>query len=72
MPPAVRDSCARIGAAMVHARQPWWVIGSAAVALHGADAGAIGDVDRTDGASQPVAPVTRVKIGAIRAAALSG
>lgn len=30
---------------MVPARQDWWIIASAAVALHGADPGAIGDVD---------------------------
>ena len=30
---------------MQDAAEPWWVIGSAAVALHGADAGPIGDVD---------------------------
>ncbi|MCP3734563.1 hypothetical protein M9979_06705 [Sphingomonas sp. RP10(2022)] len=27
------------------AREPWWIIGSAAVALHGADAGHVHDVD---------------------------
>lgn len=30
---------------MLAARDPWWVIASAAVALHGADPGHIGDVD---------------------------
>lgn len=30
---------------MAPARDPWWIIGSAAVALHGADAGSIDDID---------------------------
>jgi hypothetical protein len=30
---------------MVSAHDPWWIIASAAVALHGADAGPVGDVD---------------------------
>lgn len=32
-------------AAAAHACDPWWVIGSAAVALHGADPGHVADVD---------------------------
>jgi hypothetical protein len=31
--------------AVARARQPWWIIGSAAVALHGRDLSDIGDVD---------------------------
>lgn len=31
--------------ALEHARDPWWIIGSAAVALHGANPGEIADVD---------------------------
>ena len=38
---ALRD----VSGALAPARDPWWVIGSAAVALHGADAGEVGDVD---------------------------
>ncbi len=34
-----------VAAVMDGARNPWWVIGSAAVALHGADAGPVADVD---------------------------
>lgn len=34
-----------IGAIMTAANDPWWIIASAAVALHGADPGPIGDVD---------------------------
>lgn len=34
-----------VSAAMCDARDPWWVIASAAVALHGADAGRVADVD---------------------------
>ncbi len=30
---------------MVEARDPWWIIASAAVALHGADPGHVADVD---------------------------
>lgn len=30
---------------MAAAREPWWIIGSAAVALHGGDPGGIADVD---------------------------
>jgi hypothetical protein len=42
------DLAATIGAAgnlMKAAHDPWWIISSAAVALHGADAGNVGDVD---------------------------
>lgn len=31
--------------AMRHAEDPWWIIGSAAVALHGSDPGSIADID---------------------------
>ena len=34
-----------VAAAMAVARDPWWVITSAAVALHGADPGPVADVD---------------------------
>lgn len=34
-----------IGTVMILANDPWWIIGSAAVALHGADAGRVADVD---------------------------
>jgi hypothetical protein len=36
---------ATAAAAVRHARDPWWVIGSAAVALHGADPGHVADID---------------------------
>ena len=36
---------ARVAAEMAAAREPWWVIGSAALALHGVDPGEIADVD---------------------------
>jgi hypothetical protein len=36
----------RFLAALLHgAEQPWWIIGSAAVALHGGQAGAVRDID---------------------------
>lgn len=31
--------------ALASARHPWWILGSAAVLLHGADPGRVGDVD---------------------------
>ena len=34
-----------VGNLMVEARDPWWIIASAAVALHGADPGHVADVD---------------------------
>lgn len=34
-----------IGTVMEQARDPWWIIASAAVALHGVDAGRVADVD---------------------------
>ena len=38
---ALRDAAE----ALAPASDPWWIIGSAAVALHGADAGTIADID---------------------------
>ena len=43
--PALVMTCARLSTAMASARNRWWIIGSAAVALHGADAGEVRDVD---------------------------
>lgn len=34
-----------IGTIIDQARDPWWIIASAAVALHGADPGGVADVD---------------------------
>jgi hypothetical protein len=42
--PALHETLAMVAAAMARAAQPWWIIGSAAVALHGADV-TVGDVD---------------------------
>lgn len=52
---ALAATLGAVGAAMADARAPWWIIGSAAVALHGAvadragatggDPGPVGDVD---------------------------
>jgi hypothetical protein len=42
--PALRETLAMVAAAMARARQLWWIIGSAAVALHGADV-CVADVD---------------------------
>lgn len=43
--PALSASLNAIGSVMVGAHDPWWIIASAAVALHGADAGHVADVD---------------------------
>lgn len=43
--PALSASVRAVGALMAAARDPWWIISSAAVALHGADAGEVADVD---------------------------
>ena len=39
------ETLAMVALAMRAARSPWWVIGSAAVALHGADQISVADVD---------------------------
>ncbi len=44
MTPALRETLARVADALAGAGRPWWIIGSAAVALHGADV-SVGDVD---------------------------
>ena len=41
----LRVTLRAVGTALAHARDPWWVIGSAAVALYGADPGQVADVD---------------------------
>jgi hypothetical protein len=43
--PRLSETLAAVAAAMATARHDWWIIASAAVALHGADPGAISDVD---------------------------
>jgi hypothetical protein len=43
--PALHETLGIVAECMAPARHEWWVIASAAVALHGADPGAIGDVD---------------------------
>ena len=43
--PALTATCAAVAAAMAHMCTRWWIITSAAVALHGADPGPVGDVD---------------------------
>ncbi|TPG12343.1 hypothetical protein [Sphingomonas oligophenolica] len=42
--PALVAACAKLASAMAGAHDRWWIIGSAAVALHGADAGNVRDV----------------------------
>jgi hypothetical protein len=42
---ALSESLDAISAIMDQAYDPWWIIASAAVALHGADAGHVADVD---------------------------
>ena len=43
--PALSASLSAIGSVMAEAHDPWWIIASAAVALHGADPGHVSDVD---------------------------
>ncbi len=43
--PYLADTLVAVGRLMEDAHDPWWVIASAAVALHGADPGPVGDVD---------------------------
>ena len=41
----LETSLGRVARVMAGAQDPWWIIGSAAVALHGRDPGGIADVD---------------------------
>ena len=43
--PDLARSIRGVGEVMASARDPWWIISSAAVALHGVDAGRVADVD---------------------------
>jgi hypothetical protein len=43
--PALSLALNAIGTIMDQAHEPWWIIASAAVALHGADPGRVSDVD---------------------------
>ncbi|MGY2736859.1 hypothetical protein [Sphingomonas sp. UYP23] len=43
--PALSASLTAVGTIMGQANDPWWIIASAAVALHGADPGHVADVD---------------------------
>lgn len=43
--PALSESLNAIGSIMHQAQDPWWIIASAAVALHGVDPGHVSDVD---------------------------
>jgi len=43
--PPLSASLNAIGNVMAEAHDPWWIIASAAVALHGADPGHVADVD---------------------------
>ncbi|VVT11143.1 conserved hypothetical protein [Sphingomonas sp. EC-HK361] len=45
MPPPVVATLERVAALLGKADEPWWIIGSAAVALHGGAADEIGDID---------------------------
>jgi hypothetical protein len=47
---------------MTAARDPWWIIGSAAVALHGGDPGAIGDIDVLASARDAEAVLARLAV----------
>jgi hypothetical protein len=43
--PVLLAAVEAVGIIMEQAADPWWIIASAAVALHGADAGRVSDVD---------------------------
>ncbi|KPF49104.1 hypothetical protein IP65_20430 [Novosphingobium sp. AAP1] len=45
MEQALVASLEAVAEVMENAQDPWWIIASAAVALHGADPGPVGDVD---------------------------
>jgi hypothetical protein len=45
LPPHLAASLAEVRAAAAGARDPWWIIGSAAMALHGTADLVVGDVD---------------------------
>ncbi len=45
MDATLTTSLQAVGAVMATAHDPWWVIASAAVALHGADPGPVSDID---------------------------
>jgi hypothetical protein len=45
LPVSLEAALLDVAEAVRGAREPWWIIGSAAVALHGAEAGEIGDID---------------------------
>ena len=45
LPRPIVESILVIGQEMEHAADPWWIIGSLAVALHGCDPGPINDLD---------------------------
>lgn len=45
MGPDLEAALEQAASLLATARDPWWVIGSAAVALHGADPGRVADVD---------------------------
>ena len=45
LPPDLRQTLVMVAHAMREARDPWWVISSAAVALHGVGPIEVGDVD---------------------------
>jgi hypothetical protein len=43
--PELRQSLERTAALVAEASDPWWIIGSAAVLLHGGDVGGVKDID---------------------------
>jgi hypothetical protein len=45
MTPRVAAALADVAQLLRPARHPWWIIGSGAVVLHGADAGDVHDID---------------------------
>ncbi|WCT73822.1 hypothetical protein PQ455_00905 [Sphingomonas naphthae] len=67
LPADLRATLAQVAAAMAEARDPWWIIGSAAVALHGATT-TIADVDVLTSARDAHAFLTQTGGAAVEAA----
>lgn len=60
MTDALAETLAMVAAAAAMAKDDWWIIGSAAVALHGSEAGPIRDVDLLMSAPDAEALLRRV------------
>jgi hypothetical protein len=62
LPPPLVDTLCRVGSAMEGALDPWWIIASAAMALHGARPIDVADVDLLTSERDAVALLGRLRI----------